>query len=85
MMTPSAIEEFLPATVDVGRDFVQMVGEKLEMGKLDSDFLDELKKYFLEVGRSRIRFHTTIYLDTSSSGNRSLLVRQASGRYHCGT
>ena len=53
MMTPSAIEEFLPATVDVCRDFVQMVGDKVEMGeggRIDSDFLEELKKYFLEVG-----------------------------------
>ena len=50
MMTPSAIEEFLPATVDVCRDFVQMVGAKLERGALEaSDFLEELKKYFLEV------------------------------------
>ena len=52
MMTPSAIEEFLPATVDVCRDFVQMVGDKVERGegRIDSDFLEELKKYFLEVG-----------------------------------
>ena len=52
MMTPSAIEEFLPSTVDVCRDFVQMVGDKVERGegRLDSDFLEELKKYFLEVG-----------------------------------
>ena len=52
MLTPSAIEEFLPATVDVCRDFVQMVGDKVEKGegRLDSDFLEELKKYFLEVG-----------------------------------
>ena len=52
MLTPSSIEEFLPATVDVCRDFVQMVGDKVEKGegRLDSDFLEELKKYFLEVG-----------------------------------
>ena len=50
MMTPSAIEEFLPATVDVCRDFAQMVGDKLERDALESsDFLEELKKYFLEV------------------------------------
>ena len=53
MVTPGAIEEFLPATVEVCRDFVQMIGEKVdaEGGGLGSaDFLEELKKYFLEVG-----------------------------------
>ena len=53
MVTPSAIEEFLPATVEVCRDFVQMVGEKVDAeggGLGGADFLEELKKYFLEVG-----------------------------------
>lgn len=47
---PTVVEKFLPQTQEVCRDFVGMLEKRVVDGQFSSgDFLEELKKYFLEV------------------------------------
>ncbi len=48
--SPTVVEKFLPKTQEVCADFVGMIGTKVDdHGFEESDFLEELKKFFVEL------------------------------------